>query len=140
MSSGNVIASNFTVQSVLDYWRGVLTAGSTLRLFSNNPGLSPATVWSNLVECTFTGYAAKSLSGLFQVPTSPSLGEYLTAVVTQTFSCTGGGGQTAYGAAILDAALNLRFVWPFAAPIVFLSGQSWAIQVSLFEWAASQIP
>jgi hypothetical protein len=140
MASGNGVSSNFNVLSVLGLWRSVLTAGSILRLYSNNTVPSPADTWASYTECTFTGYAAVPLTGLYPTPTLIANGEYNMVLPTQSFSCTGGSGQTAYGCAVLDGSGNLWFTFPFTSPVVFSSGLTYGVNVTLQEWAASVIP
>jgi hypothetical protein len=140
MAEGNITASNYAVATVLASWRSLLTTSSTLRLYQNNVTIDPTLSWSAFVEATFTGYSPASLAGLFAVPTNPSDGEFETSLPALIFSCTGGSAQTVYGAAILDGSGNLWFSYPFPSPIVFTSGVAYAVQVDLFEWAASLIP
>ena len=140
MAAGNGVSSNFNVLSVLGLWRSTLTAGSTLRLYVNNHTPSPADTWSAFTEASFAGYSAQSLTGLYPTPTNVIAGEYQMVLPTQSFNCSSGTGQTAYGCAILDGSGNLWFSFPFVTPIVFTAGLTYGVNVTLQEWAASVIP
>lgn len=140
MASGTIVSTNFNVLSVIGLWRSLLTAGSTLRLYVNNHTPSPADTWAAYTEATFTGYSYASLTGLYPTPTVVVNGEYEMVLPSQSFNCSSGSGQTAYGAAILDASGNLWFVCPFTTPIVFTAGLTYGVAVTLQEWAASVIP
>lgn len=140
MASGNGVSSNFAVLSVLSLWRSQLTIGSTLRLYANDYTPTPLDTWGSFTEASFTGYAAVSLVGLYPTPVAVVPGQWEMSMPSQIFNCSGGAGETVYGCAILDNSLNLWFSFPFAAPIVFAAGQSYAVSVDLNEWSASVIP
>lgn len=77
--------------------QALLNSGHKLHLFSNNFTPDPTTPISSFVECTFPGYVAIDLTGLFTGPTLVQNGQYQLTTGTLAFGCTGLPGQTIYG-------------------------------------------
>lgn len=80
-------------EAILDQ---MLAVDLTLRLFKNNLTPGNASVFSDFTEATFTGYAAKTLTGgaWTTTPGAPSVATY----VAQTFTCSAAGtAETIYG-------------------------------------------
>lgn len=98
---------------------------TTIRLFKNSVTLSDSTVWADLTEATFTGYASQSLSRAgWNEPTVGSVTYINRSAVT--FSCSGGS-QDVYGYAVTYTDGGTTYIlWAesFSSPITISSGGS----------------
>lgn len=100
-----------------------LLATPTLHLYSSVSGpISPASTVSQFTECTFTGYAAVTLSSFVGPILLPNnlgygilgVGNFLAGSVTPP-------GQSAVGYWIDDGSTALYLAEQFAAPVPFVS-------------------
>jgi hypothetical protein len=65
-----------------------------LRLYSNNITPSDTDTTATFTECTWTGYAAITLTG---ASWNTAAGGVITYSAQQTFTCSGAGSQSVYG-------------------------------------------
>lgn len=91
-----------TSEGALNVLTAALGSSPTLvlRLFSNNVTISDSTVFSDLTECSFAGYAA--VSPAWPAP-SLTAGVAGTLSPSATFTYSGGTSTTIYGAYITDS-------------------------------------
>jgi hypothetical protein len=136
MAHGGLVASNYSTQKALDNVLTNLNSASYLGVYSNNLTPTPATVWADLVEATFSGYARVNLAGLWGSSGAIMDGEYKSDLPAQTFTGTGSS-QTVYGWFVIDATPHLWLSQLFPAPITVTSGVNFSIALQLQNWALS---
>jgi hypothetical protein len=136
MGHGGLVASNYAVQKALDGVLTTLNAASYLGVFSNNYTPTPASVWADLTEATFSGYGRINLAGLWGSSGAIMDGEYKSDLPAQTFTGTGSS-QTVYGWFVIDATPHLWLAQNFPAPISVTSGVNFSIALQLQNWALS---
>ncbi len=103
----------------------VLLAGNLyIGLYKNNLAISKATIFANLTQATFTGYAEQTLTGGAWVTTgsAPSVATYAAV----TFLCSAAGTpETEYGYYIRDGSNKLWAVEAFpTARLISAAGAS----------------
>jgi hypothetical protein len=95
----DVLANEGAIDALTD-----LVNGETWKwvLFSNNITPALTTVWANLTECTFPGYAR--INSAYASPAIAGAVDGAQSLHAQiTFTCTGGGSaQNVYGYALID--------------------------------------
>lgn len=110
----NIVVFNAGKQLLLDQAFAESEAGNedySCILFSNNITLTDPMTVANLTVCNFTGYANVSIPrSSFSPATISANVAYLLSSVVPVFTCTGGGGQTTYGWALLGASSGIAYL------------------------------
>jgi hypothetical protein len=135
MAVGGIVASDFAVEWVIEAWVSYLQEACTLGLFQTAVTTTPATVIGDLTESTYPGYGRIDITSALGAAAGVIPGEWQSVVPTQTFSCTGGSGQTVYGFFVIDSAGALWFSQTFSTPLLMVAGGSFGLQLNLQEWA-----
>jgi hypothetical protein len=124
-----VVASNFAVESAINWLLPIVNGSMKLSLFCNDFFPNPGTQLSEFVECGFTGYVAALLTGKFSLPIKTQDGEYEIDALAGPYGNLGNP-QTAYGAYINDG-VNVYFSARFDSPYVVQTGAYFTVSIAL---------
>lgn len=84
-------------------------------LFSNNIVPALGTVWANLTECTFPGYAR--IAAAFGAAAAGAVDGAQASQPQMTFTCTGGGAaQNVFGYALVDTSVGVKIIFALQIP------------------------
>lgn len=105
-----------------------LLDGCNCHLFSNNITVSPATVLTDFVECTFAGYAESAFTA-WSSPAIDGDGAAASTPSNAAFTPTSGGGSgTIYGGYVTDPG-DSELLWTWNYPT---GGITVAIGITLY--------
>jgi len=98
-----------------------LSGLTTLRLFQNNFQPLPNVILADFLECTFAGYSAIIVGGVWTGPTNPASGIWQFDSGILAFTCTAGS-QVVYGWYLKRGAHFIEACQLFDNPVTMTAG------------------